>query len=164
MRAFYVLQGVHLECIGILTENIQREVPVDVVSEVAREQLEATLLSKVKHREVPAVLNDGEHALTRQKLEAIVSFVPGRVQEATYFFLLPLIMYDLVIVFGNYQELIRLVLFEGAYLLEVQLLVTDLRLECHLPSSLLVNKGSKAEGTFGAEEQLELPWRVSRGY
>jgi hypothetical protein len=73
-------------------------------------------------------------------------------------------MNDLVVVLSNYQELVRLVLFEGVYLLEVQLLVTDLRLECHLPSSLLVNKGSEAEGTFGAEEQLELPWRASRGY
>ena len=59
-------------------------------------------------------------------------------------------MNDLVVVFGNYQELVRLVLFEGAYLLKIQLLVTDLRLECHLPSSLLVNKGSEAEGTLGA--------------
>ena len=53
-------------------------------------------------------------------------------------------MNDLVVVLGNYQELVRLVLFEGAYLLDVQLLVTNLRLECHLPSCLLVNKGSKA--------------------
>ena len=67
-------------------------------------------------------------------------------------------MNDLVVVLGNYQELVRLVLFEGAYLLEVQLLVTDLCLECHLPSSLLVNKGSKAEGTLGTEEQLDLAW------
>ena len=73
-------------------------------------------------------------------------------------------MNDFVVVLGNYQELVRLVLFESAYLLEVQLLVTYLRLECHLPSSLLVNKGSKAEGTLGAEEQLELPWLASRGY
>ena len=59
-------------------------------------------------------------------------------------------MNDLVVVLGNYQEFVRLVLFESAYLLKVQLLVTDLRLECHLPSSLLVNKGSEAEGTLGA--------------
>ena len=59
-------------------------------------------------------------------------------------------MNDLVVVLGNYQELVRLVLLEGADLLEVQLFVTDLRLECHLPSSLLVNKGSEAEGTLGA--------------
>jgi hypothetical protein len=67
-------------------------------------------------------------------------------------------MNDLVVVFGNYQELVRLVLFECAYLFEVQLLITDLRLECYLPSSLLVNKGSKAEGALGAEKQLKLPW------
>ena len=50
---------------------------------MAWEQLEATLVSNVKHREVPAVLNDGELGLTREKLEAIISFVPCRIREAS---------------------------------------------------------------------------------
>ena len=81
MRALYVLQGVHLELIGLLFENIQWEVPIVVVVYLAREKLEAALGVKVKHGKVPAVFNDGKLALTRQKLEAIVSFVPGRVRE-----------------------------------------------------------------------------------
>ena len=52
-----------------------------VVVYLAWEKLEAALGSNVKNGEVPAVLNDGKLALTWQKLEAIVSFVPGRVRE-----------------------------------------------------------------------------------
>jgi hypothetical protein len=53
-----------------------------VVVYLAWEKLEAALGAKVKHGQVPAVFNDGKLALTWQELEAIVSFVAGRVRES----------------------------------------------------------------------------------
>ena len=49
MRALYVLQSVHLERIFLLFENIQWEVPIVVIVNLAREKLEATLSGNIKH-------------------------------------------------------------------------------------------------------------------
>jgi hypothetical protein len=64
-------------------------------------------------------------------------------------------MNDLVVVFGNYQELVRFILFEAAYIFKVQLcILAHLRLESYHSSSLFEHEGSEEESTLGAEKQL----------
>jgi hypothetical protein len=64
-------------------------------------------------------------------------------------------MNDLIVAFSNYYELVLLVLFEAAYILEIQLcLLAHLRLECYHSPSLLEYQGSEEESTLGAEKQL----------
>jgi hypothetical protein len=61
-------------------------------------------------------------------------------------------MNDLIVAFGNYQEFVRLVLFEAPYILNVLLcLLAHLRLECYNSPSLLEHDGSEEESTLGAE-------------
>jgi hypothetical protein len=62
-------------------------------------------------------------------------------------------MNDLVVVFGNYQELVRFIFFEAAYIFKVQLcLIAHLRLESYLSSSFFEHEGGEEESTLGAEK------------
>ena len=63
-------------------------------------------------------------------------------------------MNDLLVIFGNHQELVLLVLYKAACLFDAQLVIAHFRLECHLSPSLLVDESCEAEDRLGAEKQL----------